>query len=267
MNGRVAAAVLAFGLAATVAAEEIVTIALRHRLAEEVAAALTPLLEPGETVVPSRGLLIVKARGDRLDELRSVVAQLDQKARRLLITVAQGRGLTREGLAAGIGGTAGTDTRLQGHLYQTEDRGSGRQTQRVQTLDGQAALIRFGQEIQLPAQSQIGYGPGGAVVAGQSAYSVDATTGFAVTPKLAGDQVTLYLAPWSNRLSRRGDGSLDTLSAETTLRTRLGEWVEVGGQVDVNTLEQSTLTGHGYGTRTEAHRIYLRVDDLDGNNP
>lgn len=249
------------------APEEIATIAVRHRLAQDLAPLIRPLLEPGETVVPSGGLLIVKARQDRLDDIHRLVEQLDRQAHRLMITVAQGRGLTRESLGGAIGGTVGSEARLHGHLYQTEAQGMGQQIQRVQTLDGQAAMVQFGEQVAVPAQNVVGYGPGGSVVLGQSTQYLDATSGFAVTPRLGGNQVTLDVAPWSNRLNRRGDGSIDTQSAQTTLRTGLGEWVELGGQVDTNANERNGLTGHAYSTRSESNRIFLRIDDLDATHP
>jgi hypothetical protein len=128
-------------------------------------------------------------------------------------------------------------------------------------------MVQFGEQVPYPTQNIVGYGPGGAVILGQSSQYVDATSGFAVTPRISGSQITLDIAPWSNRLNRRGDGGIDTQSAHTTLRTELGQWVELGGQVDTNAMEQDRLTGHVYSTRTESSRIFLRVDDLDASNP
>lgn len=248
-------------------AEEIVTIAVRHRLAEDLAPLIRPLLESGETVVPSGGLLIVKARAERLDDIHSLVEQLDRRAHRLMVTVAQGRGLTRESLGAGVSGTVGAAPRLHGHLYQTEAQAMGQRTQRVQTLDGQAAMIQVGEQVPLPTQNIVGYGPAGTVVLGQSSQYVDASSGFAVTPRLGSGQVTLDIAPWSNRVGRRGNGAIDSQSARTTVRTELGQWVELGGQVDTNSQDQGSLGGHAYSTQTQANRIFLRVDDLDASNP
>ena len=248
------------------ATTDMATVRLNHRLADEVAALIRPLLEPGETVVPTAGLLIIKAAPENIDHIRSLIEQVDTPQRRLLITVAQGRGLTREALGAGISSlnvqSDGRRTRLggQGHLYQTETQSLGDQVQRVQTMDGQPAIIRFGEQVPLPTHQIYGYGPYGAIAGSSSEYR-DIDSGFAVTPRLAGDTVTLDISPWSSRMGRRGDGSIDTQSAQTTVRIGLGEWIELGGQEDSRSMGQTGLYGHQYSTRAETNRIFIRVDE------
>jgi type II secretory pathway component GspD/PulD (secretin) len=130
--------------------EDIVTIKPKHRLAEDIAALVRPSLESGETVITGSGLLIIKATPDHIDKIRNLVQQLDTPQRRLLITVAQGRGLTTEELGASFGGRR---EGLKGHIYQTDTQGLGQQIQRIQTMDGQSARIDFGEQIAVPTQN------------------------------------------------------------------------------------------------------------------
>lgn len=260
---------LSFGASADTT--ELATIELRHRLPEEMARLVAPLLDQGETVIAAPSSLIVKASLERIQEISTLVQELDKKQHRLLVTVAQGRGLTRDALNARAGvrigvdgsGSGGASINARGHYYQTESMELGEQTQRVQTLDGQTANIRFGEQIALP-QGGVAYGyPGGPVIINQGIQYREASTGFAVLPRLAGEQVVLEISPWSDRISRSGGGAIDTQSADTTLKTRLGEWVEIGGQVESVDREQTGTFAHQYSTRSEANRIFLKVDDLD----
>lgn len=243
--------------------EEIITIPLKHRLAAELADSVRGILDPGETVVPNGGQLIVKARPFKIAELRGLINSLDTPRYRLMVTVAQGRGLNRESLEAFAQTRAGMgdSPRIRGHVYQTETQSLGEQIQRIQTVDGQPAVIQFGEQVPLPTQNVWGAGLTGSVVAQSSEYR-DITSGFEVTPRVSGETVTLDVAPWSSRMSRRGDGSIDTQSAHTTLQARIGEWVELGGQMDRGLRTQLGLGGAEYSTRSETNRIFLKVDKL-----
>lgn len=247
---------------------ELATIQLRHRLPQEMAELVRPLLDPGETVIAAPSGLIVKASLPRLQEINTLVQELDQKQHRLMITVAQGRGLTREALDAraevGIGvGSRGGAVSGRGHVYGTESLDSREQTQQVQTLDGQAANIRFGEQIAVP-QGGVAYGyPGAPVTINQGIEYRDVTTGFSVLPRLTGGEVVLEISPWSDRISRGGVGSISTQAADTTLRASLGEWIEIGGQVESLNRQAGGLIAHSYSTRSDASRIYIKVDDLD----
>jgi type II secretory pathway component GspD/PulD (secretin) len=259
--------------AVNAAEQELVTIQLSHRLAKDMAQLVRPLLGADETVIPSQSMLIVKASPAKVEEILALVKDLDKSSHRLLVTVAQGSGLSLEVLNARAGLQAQMDPRRpgefrlggRGHVYQTESRDLGDATQRVQTLDGQPAQIQFGQQVPVPAQGVIGYG-GGLIVSPGIQY-LEATTGFAVTPRLTGNRVIIEVAPWSDRMSREGGGLIDTQGAQTTIEAALGEWVELGGQMENRTQSESGLFAHSYSTRSEVNRIFVKVEDLDAGKP
>ncbi len=56
---------------------------------------------------------------------------------------------------------------------------------------------------------------------------IDATSSFAVTPRLVGQQVLLDVSPWTDRASARDQ--FDTQKVPSSFRINLGEWVELGG--------------------------------------
>jgi hypothetical protein len=81
-------------------------------------------------------------------------------------------------------------------------------------------------------------GYGQRVVSSNTQY-IEATTGFAVLPRLNGEQVTLEISPWSDQM--KNNGVTDTQSVQTTIRAKLGEWVEIG---TIN--EESQSSGNGF---------------------
>lgn len=233
------------------------TLQLRHRLAEEVAALIQPLLGPYEAVIPNRDQLILKASPARIEEIRALLDQLDRSPHRLLITVSQDSRLSREAAGAGVQGQFGTDTEIEGHVYQLQGQDAGGQTQQVQTLEGHSAMIQAGVDIPVPV-----YGYGGVGIDYRPV-----GTGFKVTPRLAGDQVILDIDPWSDHLSRDQGGVIDTQSAHTQIRATLGEWVDIGGVAESTRREHSGGIGHSYSTRSQNRRLFLKVEDLDAGRP
>lgn len=256
---------------APAAAQTLSTVELFHRLPEEMLPLIQPLLGPGDVAIPARDRLILKADPEKVEEIRDLVRQLDKSAHRLLITVAQGRDLSRETLDAqgrlsgrvDLNRPADSDVRIRGHVYRLEGRDSAGYTQQLQALEGQSAHIEVGEQIPVPTQSYYGYGYG---------YSENieyrpATTGFAVTPRLSGGEVIIELSPWSDRLSRDRFGVIDTHSAHTVVKAALGEWVEIGGQVETSGVEENGLVSRNYSTRSQQNRIFLKVEDLDAGRP
>jgi type II secretory pathway component GspD/PulD (secretin) len=263
-SGRLAFLLLAFLTTGSpwAAEQALSTIELRHRPAEELAPLIQPLLGPADVVIPNRNQLILKASPETIAEIRALLDQIDKSPHRLLIMVAQGSHLSGESLNAGarIQGRidlnrpdhSGVD--IRGHAYQSGGRNDTHATQQVQTLDGQSAVIQVGSQIPVPH----GYG-------GIEYRAV--TTGFAVTPRLAGSQVLIDVEPWSDRLGSGRSGVINTQSAHTQLKANLGEWVEVGGLMETSVQEQSGLANQGYSARDLDSRIFLKVEDLDAGKP
>jgi hypothetical protein len=245
---------------------ELSIIELHHRLPEDMVPLLQPLLGPADTIIPNRNQLIVKARPETIGEIRALLDQLDRSPHRLLITVSQGGTLSQETFDAGAQVRGRIDVnrpdhsgaRIRGYVDRSEGRNSTDGTQQVQTLDGRPAQIQAGSQIPVPVQSPYGYG---------GIQYQPVTTGFAVTPRLAGGEVLIEIEPWSDRLSRGRGGMIDTQSARTVLKAALGEWVEVGGNVETTTQEQNGLIGRSTASQSRESQIFLKVEDLDAGKP
>jgi type II secretory pathway component GspD/PulD (secretin) len=207
---------------------------LRSRLPEDVVPAIQPLLGPDEAVSAFGGQLILRATPERMDEIRQLLAQIDHPPRRLVIHVRQ-----RDAHQGSRGSSLPPrDLRTQG---------ANERSERVQTLEGRPAFIRSGTIEPVPVWQSFG---GGALPFAEQGFDYrDATAGFFVTPRLAGDEIVLEI---SRQAARAGPGSPPAFAvteAETTLRARPGEWVTLGA-----TSDSVAQDGRGIVTRHATRR-------------
>ncbi len=202
---------------------------LRHTTAEQVLPALRPLLEPGGVLTGQRNQLIVRTSPANLAELRRALQALDAPARRLVIAVrfSGEAAIERTELAAGV-----RDGRIEARARQERSAGAERVDQRIQVLEGRRARIATGASRPLELRD-------GTLIQ-------DVATGFDVIPRLAGDTVVLEIAPQREVAGTLTRGSVQVERASSTIRARLGEWVELAG-IDA--------TG-------SSRRIWVKVDEV-----
>lgn len=241
-------------------------IPLANRPASEIQPLLEPLLDYPDHAIANGSNLIIKTTPERLTEIKALISELDTRLNNLVITVIQSRHLTAEELNAAaririnasIDDLSGARARVQGRYAQTQDQYANESTQTIRTLEGNTAYIQAGNAY--PVESvQIydsGYGPS----ISTTTHFIDTTTGIAVTPRLAGEQAILDVSPWSDKLNVRG--RFETRGAQTTIRARLGEWVELGG------INEESQSGSGILSRTRQAgqnrlRILVKVDRAD----
>ena len=251
------------------AAETIIeVIPLVSRSASEILPLLSPLLEDTDRVIANGSRLLVKTTPERLGDIIMFIDKLDTPLNNLIITVIQSRHTTAEELntAARVNlklphnDPLRPSGRITGHYYQTEDQNSSESTQTIRTLEGNAAHITVGKTY--PVQNVQIYNSGYGYPAVSTATGlIHATTGFAVTPRLAEQQVILAVSPWSETVNTRGQ--LETRNAQSTIKINLGEWVELGG-IDENS--HSSANGNLSTIRqTNQNRLHIlvKVDKAD----
>ena len=236
-------------------------IPLTNRPAFEILPLLAPLLDDTTQLIDNGSNLLIKTTPDRLDEIKSIVKQLDVRQSNLVITVIQSRQTTADELNAAArvklsipaDNPSRSNGRIIGHLYQTQDKNADKNTQTVRTMEGVPAHIKVGNIY--PIQNFSGYGYP------TTTQFTEATTGFEVIPRIIGQQVILSIAPWSDKMN--GRGQIETQNAQSTTRINLGEWVELGG-VGENTYSSSN--GALVNTRQTGERqmhILVKVERVD----
>ena len=254
----------------TSTAEETIleVISVSNRPASEIQPLLSSLLEVTDQVIADGSNLIVRTTPDRLAEIKALINKLDAAQSNLIITVIQSRQTTADELNAAarvqanipVDHLSKSGGRISGHVYQTQDKNADENTQTIRTMEGNTAHIKAGSTY--PTQNVQIYNSGyGYPAVSTSTEFIEATTGFAVTPRLAGQQVILDVSPWSDRMNTRGQ--IQTQDAQSTIRINLGEWVELGG-IGENSNSSSTgnLSTIRQTSKNQLH-ILVKVDKMD----
>ena len=250
-----------FGNCAFAAETTIELIPLTNRPASEILPLLAPLLGNTAQLIDNGSNLLVKTTPDQMSQIKAIVNQLDVRQSNLVITVMQSGQTTADELNAMAGvqlnvqanNPSNSSARMIGHIYQTQDKGGDENTQTIRTLEGIPAHIKTGNIYPRQYSSTYGYAA--------STDLTETTTGFAVVPRLAGEQVILSVSPWSDKMN--GRGQIETRNAQSTLRMNLGEWVELGG---VGESSSSSTSGALVNTRETGKgrmHILVKVDRVD----
>jgi hypothetical protein len=219
-------------------------IELRHATAEQVLPALRPLLEPGGVLTGQRNQLIVRTSPRNLEELRRALEVIDRPAKRLEILVRFDSAGAEERSEVGVqADLSRQSSRVVVRAGEARSGAAERIDQRVRVLEGSRAYIATGTSFPLRHRD--------------GADLREAATGFEVIPRLAGSMVILEVAPQRQSLGTL-PRSVDSTRAATTVRARLGEWVELAG---IDTAQQSAAPG-ARRQDTGNRRIWVRVDEV-----
>jgi hypothetical protein len=250
-------------------------IQLKSRPLDEILPVINPLLGEDGTATGMGDKLVLKAAPEQVREIRQLLLEIDRPPRRLLITVSTQGDSTRgsSGYSAGADikagdgririnspGHGGDDTRVDVRLHDSSDRHSLSSGQKVQALEGRPAFIASGTGI--PFHDVERYTAGGRLYERHVTRMYDASSGFYVVPRVNGDYVTLDIQQRNDRPGMQR-GVINTQSADTVVRGRLGEWIDLGG---VNTAGNSRQRGLGqsHATRGSAvQQIGVMVECLD----
>lgn len=219
-------AVALLSVSLTSVADDIVKIiTLKHRLAADLVPTLEPFVDEQGVLTAKDNKLIIRTSIRNFGQIRELVEQLDRPLMRLLIEVRQPLAGSRE--ARGMSEQLSlSDKRAETELetQRTASRDQAATDQRIQVLEGHSAVIKSGQLVPM-AKRQLRDSRAETVIEQQ-----DVSSGFSVTPHLAGeDTVLLEIAPFSASLDSNGGGIINRQQAFTTVSGKLGEWIEIGG--------------------------------------
>ncbi|MFW9080792.1 secretin N-terminal domain-containing protein [Pseudomonas sp. P2757] len=195
--------------------------------------------------------LIVNAEPGKIEELKSLLSQLDTAPKRLLITVDtnENNGRGDEGYSVN-----GSQTRIISRSTTSRDGG----IQQVQASEGAPALIQVGQSVPLTSSQTDSYGD----QRSQTEYR-NVTQGFYVTASVTGDIVHLSISTNRDRMSQERPDVVNVQSTDTTVTGRLGEWITLAGVNSQTQADKQGLT-RSYSTQgRDDMTLRVKVDSLD----
>lgn len=250
-------------------ANELRTITLQHRFAEDLLPVVEPLVGPQGTATGMNNLLIIRTTPERMAEIERVVAELDAVRRNIRIEVshdsnlqhadsrfsASGRGRAGDTEVV-IGDRAGRRSGAQIDIGQGESRTSRQGSQFITVMDGADAFIEVGQSVPYSQQWAI-FARRYANIQ-QTTEFRDITTGFAVSPRYVGEEVEVEITPRIARLGRGGAVDFETLS--TRVRVQPGEWFDLGGAMARSDEVSRAILQSGSSHGAESSSLMIRVD-------
>ncbi|WP_442108568.1 secretin N-terminal domain-containing protein [Pseudomonas sp. NUPR-001] len=237
-----ASLLLSFSLSALAATE---VLPLNHRSSAELLPTAQAFLGKDGSVSAFENKLIVNAEPQRIDDLRTLLQQLDTAPRRLMISVDNNDSNYQ-------------DNRGNARIihYGTANREGG--LQQVQATEGKPALIQVGQSIPVTSTRTDGYGR----IDSNTEYR-NVTQGFYVTASVNGNDVNLSISTNNDRMSQERPDVVKVQSTDTTVSGKLGEWITVAGINQQSQSDRSASTLSYSTQRGENMTLRVKVDALN----
>jgi hypothetical protein len=235
-------------------------IPLKHRTPDQVMPALRPLVGDEAALSGANNRIFIRADAATRAAVKQAIDALDTPLRSLMISVRQDNddSIGRDGVAisgdirAGNAGVRASDGGREG------TDAADRLSQRVQVVEGGAAFIQAGSSTPIPF-TQMVVGPRGAVVSQGTQYR-DISSGFYAMPRVNGEQVTLDISPQKESLSETQYGEVRSARLVSTVRGRLGEWMELGSTGHDEQVSERGVTRYGTRDAQSQRRIWVKVD-------
>lgn len=227
------------------AATEVVQ--LNYRTSDDLLPVAKSFLGKDGTVSAYGNQLIVNAEPGKIDELRSLLGQLDKASRRLMISVDTSDNNSQDSQSLG-------PTHIINRSTNSRDGG----VQQVQASEGTPALIQVGQSVPLTTTRTDSNG-----YSQSDTQYRNVTQGFYVTASLTGDVVHLSISTNHDRMSQEQPDVVNVQSTDTNVTGRLGEWITLAG---VNEQSQANQQGIVQLRSTQGRgdmRLRVKVDALD----
>ncbi len=243
-------------------------ITLQHRFANDLLPVISPMAGENGTATGMDNQLILRTSPARMREIEANVAKLDTARVNRKITVNTSNSeQTQEDRTEASGKvkvgkvTVSNDRHAppnSGNVDIARNTRNSRQnnSQFINVLDGERAFIRVGQMVPFTQEW---------VTLTRRYVQIERTTdwqeistGFAVRPRTVGNQVELEITPRIARLNQQGFIDFEELS--TTLRTTLGDWVDIGATMQQNDEVSRKILGIQNLSSQQKTSLSIKVD-------
>lgn len=264
---RITTALITCLLSFPVLADRIEVIQLQGRSANDIIPIIQPLLDP-DTGLSAQGYkLIVRGSEQTISQVRDLVLQLDHPLKQLMISLRRGgRSIHSGNEFSASGSVQSGNSRLSvngGHennirLHESRRSINNNSIRRINVTEGRQAFIQTGQLVPVGQRSVDRFGN-----QSNSVRYKNASSGFYVLPRLAGDRVNLDILQNSISIDRHGRQKFNVQRTGTTLSGKIGEWISIGGVT-----QQFSKSGSGilHSTNRNSNsdsQLYIKVDVIN----
>jgi hypothetical protein len=271
-------------------AEETVIFKLKFRTAEELVPLLQEHIERHHGTVSGTGRrLVLTAPREEVARIQGILEEMDTRPHRLIITVAREPELTTlsaepiKGASVNARGATVPDMSMtsyhtrqrpalaassepSSYELQTRPRPDPQDIQRVSVLEGQWALVAFGEAPMaagLSAEVEVGAG----ITVFLNEPSTDNGTRILARATLLGQQLVVDVAYTGASPSARQGGQMEIRAVRTTLTGHLGEWMPLSPAADTDQPnDQSGLHLRTLRRGQDPLPLFVRVDAV-ANQP
>ena len=246
---------------------------LKNRPADEIIPVIKPMLKPNDAITGTGFQLFIRTDAKTLEEVTRLLQVMDKAPRNLIIKVRNNLDSESKSTDLNTSGNyeIGDDVRVvvgdnppreegtKVKINHNKNTTSRNAEHMIRVIEGGQAFITAGEIRPYEHRTIIRHRNGVSVY--DSVDYQDVTSGFYVTPRLTGNgNVSLQVQPHYRSVSDRYNGTIDVQEADTTIETKIGEWVQIGG---VNTDENSKDSGilsTSRNTSDKQSAIYVKVE-------
>lgn len=253
-------------------------ITLQHQFPQDILPTIQSMVGEGGSASAVQNNLLIRTTPERMSQIEQVIATLDVPQSNLRITVSHDASLSSQTQRMGASGRIGNDDvqidvapaggRVGGNRknrggnqvqldFDQQQRDSRQQgSEFITVLEGQPAFIRVGQSVPFTSQ-WVQFTQRYRVVQSATQYR-DITTGFAVRPRLIGNQVELEITP---RIAQQNAaGNVDFQELATVVRVTRGQWLDLGGTMQSRDEVSRAILSQANSSQSGSNSLMIRVD-------
>ncbi|MFK7795519.1 MAG: hypothetical protein AB8B89_09225 [Gammaproteobacteria bacterium] len=273
MKKYIALLILVILTPALLASDSIHYFDLKNRSAEEVLPLILPLLHDAEAISGDGYQLFIKAPSNRITEIKNLISAVDRASKtfRISVTSDEYAAIHENNVNASVQIESG-DAKVNVGKYPRKDPGvtvnidtrntdsKSDKTQFVLVQEGKPAYISKENLRITPIYSYV-QRPNGNFLIEHNRLSPGKQDGFYVVARSADGKsanINIQSATSSNRTYQRY-GPEQTY-VDTTLRIRLGEWFEIGGNTDTHSSESKGVLYRTKKNEERYNKIFLKIE-------
>lgn len=246
---------------------------LKTRTADEIIPILEPLLRQNESISGKGFLLFIQTSSQRATELKQLIESIDQRGKTLRISVTSDETLVahENNIQGSVQVNSGDARVIVGQAKRNQDANitingnyatrntENNKTQFINLEEGASAFVAKETLRFFPVSTFISNGRGISEI--QSSQANVRSDGFYVEARTIDEQyATINIQSFASGNTNNQQFENEQLSANTTLRASIGQWIELGGIGESTATTSSGILSRTRRNEDRFNRIFLKVE-------